>query len=283
MSQSFKTQCQHWVPQQLLSRFVGKIAASTIPWIKQPFINWFIKRYQVDLSEAKVTDPKAFPSFNAFFTRHLAPGVRPIDQASSSITCPADGKISQIGPINDESIMQAKGHDYSITELLGGDRTDSQAFIGGQFATVYLSPKDYHRVHMPCDGRLVKMIHVPGKLFSVNTRTADELPGLFARNERVVCLFDTPLGPMALVLVGAMIVASIETSWAGTVAPKSQQTSIVNYGSNESIHLKKGDEMGLFKLGSTAIVLFGPNVMKWHDSLEANSPVKMGEAIGSVL
>lgn len=280
---SLKTLCQYAVPHHLISRIVGKIGASTLPWVKQPFINWFINRYGVDMSEARVGDPTQYAHFNAFFTRELAPGLRPIDDQTSSIVSPADGAISQIGRIESDNILQAKGHHYSVSELLGGCSYDSRPFMGGHFATVYLSPKDYHRVHMPYGGRLKKMIHVPGRLFSVNTRTADELPNLFARNERVVCLFDTDLGPMAVVLVGAMIVASIETVWSGVVAPKSLSVTSTTYTENEHITLNKGDEMGRFALGSTAIVLFGPNAVDWSSDLTEASAVRMGSAIGHAL
>src|SRR5690606_24991155 len=209
---------QYLVPQHLLSRLVGKIAASELPWIKNPFIDWFSRRYQVDMSEAADPEPRNYPSFNAFFTRALKAGARPLDSDPDSIVSPADGAISQLGAIEAGRIFQAKGQTYTTAELLG-DTDMAALFDGGVFATVYLSPRDYHRVHMPVSGRLLRTLYVPGDLFSVNQTTAENVPRLFARNERLVCLFDTECGPMAVVLVGAMIVAGIDTVWAGQVAP----------------------------------------------------------------
>ena len=210
---------QYLIPQHLLSRLVGTLAASEIRWIKNPFINWFRQRYGVDMSEAADSEPTNYPSFNAFFTRALKPGSRPIDASPNAIISPADGAISQLGTITGDRIFQAKGQNYTTTELLGGDDKMAALFADGLFATVYLSPRDYHRVHMPVAGKLLRTIYVPGDLFSVNQATAAHVPSLFARNERLVCLFETDFGPMALVLVGAMIVAGIETVWAGQIAP----------------------------------------------------------------
>ena len=208
--------------------------------------------------------------------------MRPITQ--EGIACPADGAISQLGKIEEDRIFQAKGHHYTLTQLLGGDEAVAAPFVNGDFATVYLSPKDYHRVHMPFAGTLKEMIYVPGQLFSVNTVTAGQVPGLFARNERVVCLFETELGPMAVVLVGAMIVASVETVWAGLVTPPKRQLKRVDYQKQpEAMTLDRGAEMGRFKLGSTAIVLFGPNKVQWNPSLKAGLTVSMGEQMASLL
>jgi phosphatidylserine decarboxylase len=272
---------QHIVPQHLLSRSIGTLAASENTFVKNTFIKNFAAKYQVNMAEALEENPLAYKSFNDFFTRALKPNARPIATDSKAIISPADGAISQIGQISADKIFQAKGHDYSVTTLLGGDEQRAAAFIGGQFATVYLSPKDYHRVHMPFTGKLTQMIYVPGDLFSVNTTTAENVPNLFARNERVVCLFDTDVGQMAVVLVGAMIVAGIATAWAGNLAPQGKKVVTTNY--DGSITLKKGDELGRFYLGSTAIVLFGANVMEWRDSLTATTPVRMGEAMGKTL
>jgi len=272
---------QHIVPQHLLSRSVGTLAASENTFVKNTFIKNFAAKYQVNMAEALEENPLAYKSFNDFFTRALKPNARPIAADSKAIISPADGAISQIGHISADKIFQAKGHDYSVTTLLGGDEQRAAAFIGGQFATVYLSPKDYHRVHMPFTGKLTQMIYVPGDLFSVNTTTAENVPNLFARNERVVCLFDTEVGQMAVVLVGAMIVAGIATAWAGNLAPQGKKVVTTNY--DGSITLKKGDELGRFYLGSTAIVLFGANVMQWRDSLTATTPVRMGEAMGKIV
>ena len=272
---------QHIVPQHLLSRGVGRLAASENTFVKNTFIKNFAAKYQVNMAEALEENPLAYKSFNDFFTRALKPNARPIATDSKAIISPADGAISQIGAITADKIFQAKGHDYSVTTLLGGDEQRAAAFVGGQFATVYLSPKDYHRVHMPFTGKLTQMIYVPGDLFSVNTTTAENVPNLFARNERVVCIFDTEVGQMVVVLVGAMIVAGIATAWAGNLAPQGKNIVVTNY--DGSIILKKGDELGRFYLGSTAIVLFGANVMQWRNNLTATTPVRMGEAMGQIV
>jgi phosphatidylserine decarboxylase len=281
---------QYIIPQKLLSRLSGFVAESSAPWFKKRLINWFIRRYNVDMSIAKNPAPDSYENFNDFFTRPLAEGQRPIDKAKNSIVSPADGCISQLGKIKQGRIFQAKGQEYSLQELLGGSDALATAFKNGQFATVYLSPKDYHRVHMPIAGTLTRMLHVPGDLFSVNETTANNVPRLFARNERVVCLFRTELGPMAVILVGAMIVASIEVPWAGLITPVKKQVRSWHYPSTENVEtddhssvpicLEKGEEMGRFKLGSTAIVLFGDNVMDWDATLVARSPVMMGQGIG---
>lgn len=273
---------QYLLPQHLLSRLAGGLANCTWDWVKNPFITWFVKRYQVDMSQAVEQDPTAYACFNDFFTRALLPDARPLDPDARSILCPADGAISQLGSIEHGRIFQAKGQSFSALELLGGNPAHASLFQGGQFATVYLSPSDYHRVHMPLGGTLREMIHVPGKLFSVNQTTAENVPELFARNERVVCLFDTDAGPMAVVLVGAMIVASIETVWAGLVAPPQRQVRSEQYGASAPV-LERGAEMGRFKLGSTAIVLFGPGHARWDDQLGAGSLVRMGQKLGERL
>lgn len=274
---------QYAVPQHLLSRFVGWIAETRIGWIKNTFISNFAARYGVNMSEAIEENPLAYENFNAFFTRALKPGARPIDADPNSIACPADGAISQHGDIKGDAIFQAKGHHFSLQELLGGDAERAKPFVNGKFATVYLSPRDYHRVHMPFTGTLREMVHVPGKLFSVNTRTAANVPRLFARNERVVAIFDTEIGPMAVVLVGAMIVASIETVWAGVVAPTHPQLKVSEEKAKQHVVLDKGAELGRFRLGSTAIVCFGPGVMEWDAKFRDGTPTRMGERLGHVL
>ncbi|WP_179540120.1 MULTISPECIES: archaetidylserine decarboxylase [Pseudomonas] len=273
---------QYLTPHHLLSRLIGCAAECRAPWFKNRLITWFAKQYQVDMSEAQVEDPTAFEHFNAFFTRALKEGARPLDNLPGAVLCPADGAVSQLGRIEHGRVFQAKGHSYSVTELLGGDSERAAPFMGGDFATVYLSPKDYHRVHMPLAGTLKEMIYVPGRLFSVNQTTAENVPELFARNERVVCLFDTERGPMAVVLVGAMIVASIETVWAGLITPPKRELKTVRYdeAARAPVSLEKGAELGRFKLGSTAIVLFGPEQVKWAEELAANSPVRMGQLLG---
>lgn len=283
MKTFFFISLQYILPQHLLSRLAGRLADCKIPWIKQPFINWFIKQYNVDMSIAQNPDPNSYINFNDFFTRPLADGQRVIAAASDAIACPADGCISQLGPIKHGHVFQAKGHEYSLLELVGGDSAIAKQFNDGCFATVYLSPKDYHRVHMPLTGTLTTMVHVPGDLFSVNETTANNVPRLFSRNERVVALFNTEHGPMAVILVGAMIVASIETVWAGLVAPAQKRVQQTDYSQPQTITLEKGEEIGRFKLGSTAIVLFSKDTAQWNESLTAGSDVMMGEAMGQLL
>ena len=273
---------QYVVPQHGLSRLAGLLADATAPAIKGPFIKNFARIYGVNMDEALNPDLDSYRSFNDFFTRPLKEGARPL--ADRGVLSPADGAVSQVGVINEDQIFQAKGHHYSLTQLLGGNHERAMPFRGGAFATIYLSPKDYHRVHMPHGGTLKEMIYVPGKLFSVNTRTAHQVPSLFARNERVVCLFETDRGPMALVLVGAMIVASVETVWAGLVAPPRRRIMVTRYDDEpREIKLARGEEMGRFKLGSTAIVVWPRNTVSWRDDLRELTPVRMGEQIGSFL
>ena len=281
MSDTLFITLQHLLPQHLLSRGTGWLASTRIKAIKNTFIRRFAQAYDVNMAEAAEENPLAYENFNAFFTRALKPGARPIAAGARVVACPADGAISQIGPITQDRIFQAKGHDYSVATLLGGDAERARPFIGGHFATVYLSPRDYHRVHMPFTGRLREMIYVPGDLYSVNAVTAGSVDNLFARNERLVCVFDTAAGPMAVVLVGAMIVAGIATVWAGDIRPHGRNVTISNY-QHQNIVLQKGDELGRFYLGSTAIVLFGPDVVTWKESLAAGTPVRMGEAFGDL-
>ena len=239
------------------------------------------------MEEAERQTPEAFENFNDFFTRELKPGMRPIDTKSNAIVSPADGAISQLGPIENGRVFQAKGHDYSLIELLGGDSKTADEFMGGQFATIYLSPKDYHRLHMPVTGTLREMIYVPGDLFSVNQTTAQNVPRLFSRNERVVAIFDTELGPMSLILVGAMIVAGIETTWAGRITPFDRRIRSISYPvqgeSQQPLVIEKGEEMGRFFLGSTIVVCFGENKMHWLEEMKAEQPVRLGESIGLTL
>jgi phosphatidylserine decarboxylase len=281
MNEKLSVALQHLVPQHALSRLIARLANSENIRIKNTFITWFVKRYQVDMSLAEEEDPLAYACFNDFFTRALKPGIRPICTDKNAVVCPADGAISQIGNITQGRIFQAKGQDYTTQELLGGDKKLAQEFADGHFATVYLSPKDYHRVHMPYAGKLRCMISIPGDLFSVNTATASRVPRLFSRNERAVAIFDTDIGPMAIVLVGAMIVAGIETVWDGAVAPivdREIQTSLYPY---QSITLEKGDEMGRFRLGSTAIILFAKNKIKWSAQFSAGSATTVGAKLGT--
>jgi phosphatidylserine decarboxylase len=270
---------QYILPQHLLSRLVGKIAASEQPWIKNTFIKHFIKHYDVNMAEAETESYYEFKNFNAFFTRALKADARTIDDNVSAIACPADGEVSQLGTINNGNIFQAKGQHYTAEKLLA-DKALADQFDGGQFATVYLSPKDYHRVHMPIDGTLKSMTYVPGQLFSVNGTTAENVPELFARNERLIALFDTEVGPVAMVLVGAMIVAGIETVWDGQVAPPPKTPKTVSYDHNEKIVLTKGEEMGRFMLGSTVIMLFPKNTVEFLQDFEAGTGTRMGEQFG---
>ncbi|MAR91625.1 MAG: phosphatidylserine decarboxylase [Pseudomonadales bacterium] len=272
---------QYAVPQHLLSRAIGLLAESRWPLVKNAFIRFFLRRYGIDMSLALEENPDNYASFNEFFTRPLKPEVRPI--TDQGIACPADGTMSQLGAIAEDRIFQAKGHDYSLTQLLGGDSDRAAPFRNGQFATVYLAPRDYHRVHMPCAGTLREMVYVPGRLFSVNQLTAGHVPGLFARNERVVAFFDTELGPMAVVLVGAMVVASIETVWAGIVAPPRRRLQYVDYRPRQqAVALDRGEEMGRFRLGSTVIVLFGPDRVRWQPALRPGSRLCMGEQLATL-
>lgn len=235
------------------------------------------------MTEALEEDLESYPSFNAFFTRALKASSRPISPDPSKIVCPADGAISQLGDIEHGRIYQAKGHDYTLESLLAGRTHLAEEFTDGSFATVYLSPKDYHRVHMPIDGRLREMIYVPGDLFSVNTATTAEVNGLFARNERLICIFDTAVGPMAMVLVGAMIVAGIETVWSGQEAPPSRTIKTSRYDKIPSpIVLVKGEEMGRFKLGSTVILLFGKDMIDWLDDYQAGTGTRLGESLAQI-
>lgn len=268
---------QHLAPQHGLSRLVGALAASKNSFIKQTFIKLFHDRYQIDMSLAEIQELNQFASFNEFFTRALKADARPIDASPTSIVSPADGAISQLGKIEGDEIFQAKGQNFSLGQLVGNTLL-AQSFVGGEFATVYLSPKDYHRVHMPFAGRLTDTIYVPGELFSVNTVTAENVAALFARNERLVCLFDTSVGRMAVVLVGAMIVAGIECVATGKIKPSGK----LEHRTHDMM-LDKGAELGRFYLGSTAIVLFENSKINWLTSFEAGSSVMMGQAMGTTI
>ncbi|OTG76311.1 phosphatidylserine decarboxylase [Acinetobacter terrae] len=267
-------QAQRVVPQHQLSRVVGKLAASENPIVKNTVIQAFKAQYGIDMSIAEQGDALKYKSFNEFFTRSLKDGVRAIDTNPNSVVSPADGAISQLGKIEDGDIFQAKGQSFSVEKLIA-DPQLAEPFKNGQFATVYLSPKDYHRVHMPFAGTLTETLYVPGELFSVNQTTAENIPGLFARNERMVCLFDTELGRMAVVLVGAMIVAGIETVATGKVKPTGRLEL-----NQHNLFLEKGAELGRFYLGSTAVILFEQDKMQWDAAFKANSTVVMGEALG---
>ena len=261
-----KIKLQYLLPKHALSRLVGSLAAARAGGLTTQLIKLFINHFKVDMTEAARPEAEDYETFNEFFTRELKPGVRPMLADDNQMAYPVDGTVSQLGDIDYDTIFQAKGHDYSLTALLGGDANLASPFKNGKFATIYLSPKDYHRIHMPCDGVLTDMVYVPGELFSVNPLTTENVPGLFARNERVVSIFDTPHGKMAMVLVGATIVASIETKWAGTVTPPAGQNVChwqYPHDSEGAVKLSKGDEMGLFKLGSTIVACFEPNMVEF--------------------
>ncbi|WP_435248358.1 archaetidylserine decarboxylase [Vibrio sp. nBUS_14] len=274
-----KVGLQYWIPQHGLTRLVGKLASAKAGGLTTAIINWFIKQYKVNMDEAMHSDPKHFKTFNEFFVRELKEDMRPIAEGDSVIVHPADARVSQFGPMTDGQLIQAKNHNYSARELLGGDAALADEFKDGEFATLYLSPSDYHRVHMPCDGTLRQMIYVPGDLFSVNPLTAENVPNLFARNERVVCIFDTEFGPMAQVLVGATIVGSIEQVWAGTITPP-RGNSVYKWDypaqGDKFIILKKGEEMGRFKLGSTVINLFAKDAIKFDDTMQNGEKTVLG-------
>jgi phosphatidylserine decarboxylase len=270
---------QYLLPHHLLSRLVGRLAACDMPWLKNLLIRSFMRKFDIQLDEAERSSHQQYTSFNDFFTRALKEGARPIDTTAGVIPSPVDGAVSQLGKIEQGQIFQAKGQSYSLTDLLGGDRERARPFMGGEFATLYLSPRDYHRVHMPFTGTLREMVYIPGALFSVNQTTAENVPGLFARNERLVAIFDTESGPVAMVLVGAMIVAAIETVWAGRIAPPPKGVQVTDYQNPQPVTLNLGDEMGRFLLGSTVILCYPPDTIEWDEELASGSPVQMGKSI----
>ncbi|MBQ0132927.1 MAG: phosphatidylserine decarboxylase [Comamonas sp.] len=275
MSDRLSVLPQYFLPKQAITRLMGSLANLQGGATTTAVIRWFIERYQVDMSEALNPDPASYPTFNSFFTRELKAGARPL--AHADWICPVDGAVSQLGAIAGDQIFQAKGHHYSTQALVGGDAALAAQFQNGHFATVYLSPRDYHRIHMPCAGKLLRMIYVPGALFSVNPTTARGVPGLFARNERVVCVFEGPHGPFIMVLVGATIVGSMATVWHGIVnPPRTGKIREWDY-SAQNIHLAQGDEMGRFLLGSTIVLLTPPSNLKWNAQWQAATPVRLGQ------
>jgi phosphatidylserine decarboxylase len=272
---------QYVLPKRALTAYAGMMGRARLgAWTTRTIRN-FIRRYGVDMQEAANPNPASYPSFNEFFTRALKPGARPLAQAD--FICPVDGAISQFGAIEHDQIFQAKGHRYSTTALVGGDAALAARFNNGSFATLYLSPKDYHRIHMPCDGRLTRMIYVPGALFSVNPTTARGVPGLFARNERVVCVFDTANGPFVLVLVGATIVGSMATVWHGVVNPRRIGKLREWHYADQDIQLRKGEEMGRFMLGSTVVMLFPIKTLAFNMAWEPGKSIRLGEKMGDGL
>ena len=278
--EQFAVALQYLIPKQALTALAGRFARWQGGAITRAVVRWFVRRYGVNMTEAAEPDIANYASFNDFFTRALQPGARPL--AHSSLICPVDGAISQFGGIAGEQIFQAKGHEFSAIALLGGDASLAAPFHGGRFATLYLSPKDYHRIHMPCAGRLTRMIHVPGDLFSVNPTTARGVPGLFARNERVVCLFEGEFGPWALVLVGATIVGSMATVWHGVVNPPRPGQLRQWHYDDRDLRLAKGQEMGRFLLGSTVVLLFPPGPLQFDSAWAPGGAIRMGEAMARV-
>ncbi len=272
---------QYFFPKQALTAFAGFVASRERGWVTTEIIRRFCAKYHVNMDEALNPDIASYRSFNDFFTRALKPGARPL--ATADLICPVDGAISQFGAIAHDQIFQAKGHCYSTTALLGGDSVLAAHFNDGSFATLYLSPKDYHRIHMPCAGRLMRMVYVPGKLFSVNPETARGVPGLFARNERVVCVFESARGPFVLILVGATIVGSMVTVWHGVVNPPRLPTVRqwrYDGAGDTPVVLQQGDEMGRFLLGSTVVMLFPKSPLQFNAAWASGGAIRLGEAMG---
>lgn len=272
---------QYLLPHHFLSRFIGAIAKCRWRWLKTLMIKWFIKKYQIDMTVVAEKDLDKYQNFNEFFTRKLAPKARPIARAKKTIVSPVDGHFSQIGNINKDTIIQAKGHNFNLASLIGTEHADK--FVNGEFATIYLSPQDYHCIHMPLAGKLTDMIHIPGRLFSVQPDIISSVPNLYARNERVVNIFQTEVGPIAVILVGAMLVASIKTVWAGEVTPPTRNmVSCWNYEQQE-IALAKGEELGCFQFGSTVILLFPEKTIAWEKGIYPEQSVLMGRKIGQII
>ena len=281
--QRAKVAFQYIMPQLYLTQLAGWFAQQKWDAVTHFVIKAFAKKYNVDMSEAKKENFSDYESFNQFFIRELKDDARKINENPTALCLPADGRVSQIGHIDDERLLQAKGHFFSLSDLLAGDEELVNTFKNGEFATIYLSPRDYHRVHMPCDATLRKMIYVPGDLFSVNPFLAEHVPNLFARNERVICVFDTAFGPMVQILVGATITASMSTVWAGVInPPRTGEIKVWTYQGDNAIKLTKGQEMGAFQLGSTVINLFPENSVTLAEHLEVDVPVRMGEILATM-
>ena len=281
--QRAKVAFQYIMPQLYLTQLAGWFAQQKWGAVTHFVIKVFAKKYNVDMSEAQKEHFSDYKSFNQFFIRELKDDARKINENPTALCLPADGRVSQIGHIDDERLLQAKGHFFSLSDLLAGDEELVNTFKNGEFATIYLSPRDYHRVHMPCDATLRKMIYVPGDLFSVNPFLAEHVPNLFARNERVICVFDTAFGPMVQILVGATITASMSTVWAGVInPPRTGEVKVWTYQGDNAIKLTKGQEMGAFQLGSTVINLFPANSVTLAEHLEVDVPVRMGEILATM-
>ena len=278
MSERLAVLLQYLLPKQALTALAGKFAAARAGGLTTSVIRWFVGRYRVNMAEAANPDIAGYASFNEFFTRSLQPDARPLAQAD--FICPVDGAISQFGAIDHDRIFQAKGHNYSTTALVGGDAVLAAQFENGHFATLYLSPKDYHRIHMPCAGKLTRMIHVPGDLFSVNPVTARGVPGLFARNERVVCVFEGEAGPFVMGLVGATIVGSMATVWHGVVNPPRPGHLREWRYEDQQLRFRQGDEMGRFLLGSTVVMLFPQQTLAFNPDWSPQRSIRFGEKMG---
>lgn len=268
------------LPAHLISRLTYRLTRVRTPWLKNTLIRLFIHHFRVDMSLAAEPEPTAYKDFNSFFTRALKDGARPLAKDANAIFCPVDGQISQLGNIDGTQIFQAKKHHYSLSTLLGGSTTLANLFINGRFCTIYLSPRDYHRIHMPVSGNLREMTYVPGNLFSVNQTTVAMIPGLFARNERVINIFDSEYGPFAMIMVGAINVGSMDTSWHGTVTPPYGGEITTWRYDKQMVKLDAGEEMGRFNMGSTVILLFAEDAMQWQEKVTADDFVQMGQLIG---
>ncbi len=284
MTISLPVAAQHVLPQHALTALIHRLTRCRAPWVKNLLIRNFCRIYNVNLAEAEQTDASGYPSFNAFFTRALQSGTRPVDPAPDALVSPVDGRVSQIGRVRDGLLVQAKGRNYSVAALLGDSNADAERLSGGSFATLYLAPHNYHRIHMPCGARLKHMRYVPGRLFSVNETSVAGIDQLFARNERLVCTFDGP-GRMVLCMVGALFVGSMETVWHGAVTPARDRrvTDFVYTGTPTAREFIKGEEMGRFNMGSTVILLFEEGRVEWDERLGARSEVRVGGRMGALV
>ncbi|OGT07327.1 MAG: phosphatidylserine decarboxylase [Gammaproteobacteria bacterium GWE2_37_16] len=275
---------QYLLPKRLLSKIVGGLMRCRNVWLKNLLIDWFANHYQIDMHDAIESDPHAYPSLEDFFIRKVKSEARPFVDGKKEISCPVDGEISQAGEINTNTLLQAKGKEFHLVDLLGGDQKRAKNFASGSFVTIYLAPHDYHRVYMPYDGVLKEMIYIPGRLFSVNAATSSTIDNLYARNERLVLFFETSFGPMAMVLVGALIVAGLNTSWAGKVgAEKTTTLSSWTYDEKHQISLKRSDEVGYFTFGSTVILLFPEGKVNWNKRMVSEKIVEMGQLLGMIM
>jgi len=280
MLDKLKVLALYLLPTHLVSRVVHRFTRSRNKFLKNALTRWYIKHFKVNMELAAETDPYAYETFNEFFTRELRSGARPLPDDENTIACPVDGCISQIGRIDSDRIFQAKGHDFSLTTLLGGNENMASLFLGGHYTTLYLSPRDYHRIHMPVNATLNEMIYVPGRLYGVFAAAVNTIPGIFSRNERVICQFSSDKGPVVMVLVGALNVGSIETTWHGEVTPPHRRNGQSWTYHNNPLYLDRGEEMGRFNMGSTVILIHAPDQIDWQEELAAGDKVVMGQAIG---